>query len=106
VTAKSTLEAESCGAAKAAPFLFGFSPTEKAIPPIPLLVDNLAALSTANHPKVTGQTTHIDLRYFRIRDYCGDDGEPARVRDLWVPTKLNVADFVSKILTTPLYFYV
>jgi len=64
-------------------------------------VDNLPALSTANHPKVTGQTKHIALRYFRIRDYCGADGEPARLRCLWVPTKLNPADFFSKIVSTP-----
>ena len=110
ITAKSTLEAEliaGCSAADDAvwfhqfvvsnPFLFDFS-SEDSIPPVPLLIDNQPALSTANHPRVTGQTKHIALRHFRIRDYAGDGGNVPRIRCYWVPTKLNPADFFSKLL--------
>ena len=65
---------------------------------VPLLIDNEPALSAANHPKVTAQTKHIQLRHFRIRAAAGDDGEPPRVRCLWCPTKYNVADNFTKLL--------
>ena len=37
--------------------------------PVPIFVDNEAALSVANHPKTTPKSKFIDLREFRIRDY-------------------------------------
>mgnify|MGYP001801608175 FL=1 len=118
VTAKSTLESEIIAASSACdeacwfhllvesiPFVFGFS--QKATPPVvPLLLDNLAALSTSNHPKTTQASKHLDLRVFRIRDAQGDYQEDvpeqerptARIRCFWCPTKFNLADFFSKML--------
>jgi len=78
------------------PFIFPKS--ERGLRPIPLLVDNLAAISTANHPKVTSASKHLQLRVFRLRDYQGDNNCIPRVTCFWVPTKNNVADFMSKLL--------
>ena len=110
ITARSTLEAELIAAASAsdecvwifhfaqtAPFLFGYTSANQ-VRPVPLLVDNEPALSTANHPKITAQTKHIRLREFRIRDAIGDDHAPPRIRCLWCPTKFNVADHFTKLL--------
>ena len=38
------------------------------IPAIPIMIDNKAALSVANHPESSPRTRHICLREFRIRD--------------------------------------
>ena len=47
------------------PFLFGnIDPS-----PIPLFVDNLAALSVTNHPNSGAKSRHVALREFRIRDH-------------------------------------
>jgi len=120
ITAKSTLEAELIAAFSAAdeaawlhqfacsvPFLFCLqqpgapAPNERDVPPVPVLVDNLPAIQTANHPRVTGNTKHIALRDFRIRDYSGDCDNVPRIRVYWVPTKLNAADFFSKLPPAP-----
>ena len=73
------------------PFLFGF---ESKVPPIPLLIDNQACLSVANHPENSQRTKHIALREFRIRDYV----EGGQVRPLWCPGTHNLADHFTKIL--------
>mmetsp|Transcript_7020 Transcript_7020/g.10470 ORF Transcript_7020/g.10470 Transcript_7020/m.10470 type:complete len:174 (+) Transcript_7020:1502-2023(+) len=78
------------------PFIFPVENDE--LRPVPLLVDNLAAISTANHPKVTSASKHLQLRVFRLRDDQGDQNNIKRVQCLWVPTKYNVADFMSKLL--------
>ena len=68
------------------------------VPPVPLLIDNCAALSVANHPRTTPRSKHISLREFRIRDYQGDTGHPQSIICLWTPTKLNVSDIFTKLL--------
>ena len=78
LTAKSTLEAELISASSAAdectwlhalastlPFIFGRNPKDpNHAPPVPLLIDNCAALSVANHTRTTPRSKHISLREF------------------------------------------
>ena len=63
------------------PFVFGPSKA------IPLLMDNLAALSVANHPKHNPVTRHIYLTEFRIRD-------AHEFLDRFVPTFVQVPRIV------------
>jgi hypothetical protein len=65
---------------------------------IPLLVDNQAALSTANHPLTTPKSKFVSLRDFRIRDYQNE----GIVRPAWIPGKINPADGFTKLLGTQL----
>ena len=103
LTARSTFEAELIAASVAAdeaawfhslqselPFIF--APDGSDILPIPLLIDNLNALNIANHPKQTPASKHVKLREFRIQDHA----KANTVRNLWVPTPLNVSDFFTK----------
>ena len=46
------------------PFLFGL---KQEIPAIPIMIDNKAALSVANHPESSPRTRHICLRELRTR---------------------------------------
>jgi len=78
------------------PFLFGIKGT---VPPIPLLIDNQACLSVANHPENSQRTKHIALREFRIRDYV----EAGQVRPLWCPGSHNLADHFTKLLGREMY---
>ena len=81
--------------AESLPFLFGnIDPS-----PIPLFVDNLAALSVTNHPNSGAKSRHVALREFRIRDHH----EANKVRPYWCPGPLNVADFFSKTLQKNLF---
>ena len=82
-------------------FIFGTNSEDPThAPPVPVLLDNTAALSVANHPKQTPRSRHISLREFRIRDYSGDNNHTQCIRCLWVPTKFNVADFFTKLLAS------
>ena len=67
--------------------------------PIPLFVDNLAALSVTNHPNSGAKSRHVALREFRIRDHH----EANKIRPYWCPGPLNVADFFSKTLQKNLF---
>ena len=81
--------------AESLPFLFGnIDPS-----PIPLFVDNLAALSVTNHPNSGAKSRHVALREFRIRDHH----EANKIRPYWCPGPLNVADFFSKTLQKNLF---
>ena len=73
------------------PFLFGIVGE---VPAVPLLIDNQACLSVANHPENSTRTRHIALREFRIRDYV----ELKQVRPLWCPGTHNLADHFTKLL--------
>ena len=97
LTAKSTLESELIAASSAADecawlhslastlaFIFGTNSEDPThAPPVPVLLDNTAALSVANHPKQTPRSRHISLREFRILDYSGDNNHVQCVRCLW-----------------------
>jgi len=67
---------------------FIFPAEENGLKPVPLLVDNLAAISTANHPKVTSTSKHLQLRVFRLRDYQGDNN---------ISPELSVFGFLQRI---------
>ena len=67
--------------------------------PIPLLVDNKAALSVANHPKVGKGSKFVDLREYRIRDYQME----GVIRPLWIPGNLNPSDLFTKLLGKTLF---
>ena len=103
LTARSTFEAELIAASVAADeaawfhslqseLNFIFAPDGSDIMHIPLLIDNLNALNIANHPKQTPVSKHVKLREFRIQDHA----KANTVRNLWVPTPLNVSDFFTK----------
>ena len=104
LTAGSTMEAELIAASSAAdsavwyhsfqesyPLIFGITGKPESVP---LLIDNQAALSVANHPVSSPRTRHICLREFRIRDFH----EAGKVRPFWCPGTHNVADHFSKLL--------
>ena len=109
LTAGSTMEAELIAASSAAdaavwyftlqeyfPVLFGL--TSKPLP-VPLLIDNKACLSVANHPMSSPRTRHICIREFRIRDYA----EERKIRPYWTPGTHNVADHFTKPLAKTLF---
>ena len=59
---------------------------------IPIMIDNKAALSVANHPESSPRTRHICLREFRIRDmhearqvrpYLGGNGSVPDLDGKW-----------------------
>ena len=62
-----------------------------------LLGDNQATIFTANNPETSQRSKHLEIRWFRIRDYVKDN--LLRVRH--IPTGGNVADFFTKSLQGP-----
>ena len=113
LTARSTFQAELIAASSAADvaawyfnmaselrFIFFRDLTAKqAVPPIPLLIDNVNALSCSNHPKQTPASKHVHLREFRIRHHVKNEV----IRCLWVPTPLNAADLFTKPMGPTLF---
>ena len=106
ITASSSMQSELIAASTAAdqavwfhtlmsnfPTLFKHDASQP-IPPVPLLIDNKAALSVANHPDNSARTRHIALREFRIRDFV----EAGQVRPFWCPGSHNLADHFTKPL--------
>ena len=65
--------------------------------PFPLFNDNLGATQTVNNPDTSWRTRHLDVKYFKIRDYIKE----MKLTVSHVPTHLNVADFFTKALTYP-----
>ena len=59
-----------------------------------LLGDNQSAIFTANNPETSQRSKHLEIRWFRIRDYIND--LTLQVRH--IPTLDNVADFFTKSL--------
>ena len=53
---------------------------------------------TANHPRTTAASQHIDIRHICIRDAQGEGGHIPRIRCYWIPTELNPADHFSMLL--------
>ena len=62
-----------------------------------LLGDNQATIFTANNPETSQRSKHLEIRWFRVRDYVKD--LTLRVRH--IPTGGNVADFFTKSLQGP-----
>ena len=59
-----------------------------------LLGDNQSAIFTAGNPETSQRSKHLEIRWFRIRDYIRD--LTLRVRH--IPTQHNIADFFTKSL--------
>jgi hypothetical protein len=68
-------------------------------PPFPLLNDNLGAVQTVTNPTTSVGSRHLDLRYFRTREYI----KQQKLAVSHIPTKLNVADVFTKPLIYGLF---
>ena len=62
-----------------------------------LLGDNQSAIFTAGNPETTQRSKHLEIRWFRIRDYVQNGTLQVR----HIPTGDNVADFFTKSLQGP-----
>ena len=69
------------------------------VQPVPILCDNLAALSVAAHPRQTPMSKHIQLKHFRIHDYQIAN----QIKPLWIPSEINASDIFTKILQPHIY---
>jgi hypothetical protein len=67
--------------------------------PIPIMCDNQGTVFTAHNPNQNQRSKHLDIRYFKVRQYIEDK----LVNVLFVPTKLNLADFFTKSLHSQAY---
>jgi hypothetical protein len=68
---------------------------------VPLLVDNQAAIQTAENPCLQHHTKHLGRRYGFIRE-AREDGEILLVH---TPGKVNIADIFTKVLPYAHYVY-
>ena len=68
--------------------------------PVPILCDNQGTVFTANNPHQSQRSKHLDIRYFRVRQFIKQE----LLEVLHVPTEHNLADFFTKSLT-PVHFY-
>ena len=59
-----------------------------------LLGDNQSAIFTSNNPETSQRSKHLEIRWFRIRDYIKDLSIQVR----HVSTGDNIADFFTKSL--------
>ena len=79
------------------PFAYDNEKTEKWVKkmrPTWLLGDNASAIFTSNNPETSQRSKHLEIRWFRIRDYI-EEGILA-VRH--IRTGDNIADFFTKSL--------
>ena len=67
------------------------------LPPTHIFCDNLGACHTANNPKSSGSSKHIEIRYLKIREYQQDSKLVVKHVD---GTK-NTADMFTKPLANP-----
>ena len=74
----------------------GFPPKE----PMPVYVDNQAAIDLSYNPEFHSRTKHIDRRHFYIRELVEDHV----VRVQYVNTAENLADFFTKPLPPKTFF--
>ena len=62
-----------------------------------LLGDNQSAIFTASNPETTQRSKHLEIRWFRIRDYVQQHSLQVR----HIRTGDNIADFFTKALQGP-----
>ena len=76
----------------------GAIPSDKLqMAPTPIMVDNFGTTKTANNPVSSTQgSKHIDVRYFRVRDFIKNK----LLRVISCRTHVNIADFFTKGLPT------
>ena len=65
------------------------------MPPTTIANDNASANIVANNPTTTFRNRHIGSRYFQVRNYVRNQ----QLLPTHVPTKLNVADLFTKVIT-------
>ena len=75
------------------------SDTGYCMKPFPLFNDNLGATQTVNNPVTSWRTRHLDVKYFKIRDYIKEQ----KLTVSHISTTLNVADFFTKALAYPMF---
>jgi hypothetical protein len=75
------------------------SETGYCMKPFPLFNDNLGATQTVNNPVTSWRTRHLDVKYFKIRDYIKEQ----KLTVSHISTNLNVADFFTKALAYPMF---
>ena len=63
--------------------------------PFPLFNDNLGSVQTVNNPETSWRTRHLDVKYFKVRDYIREK----KLLVSHIGTHNNVADFFTKALT-------
>lgn len=61
--------------------------------------DNQRAIQLVRNPVFHGRTTHIDIRYHFIRDQL----ESNKIDIIYIETKMQIADILTKPLATPLF---
>jgi hypothetical protein len=66
---------------------------------VELFGDNKSAIFTSNNPRTTPQSKHLDVRYFKTRDYI----EAGILSFTYVDTSDNIADFFTKSLARPAF---
>ena len=76
---------------------FGLKDSE----PIDLFVDNKSAIDVAYNPEHHTRMKHVERRHFFIRELV----ENHMIRVPFVSTHENQADFFTKVLETPTFFY-
>jgi hypothetical protein len=69
--------------------------------PIDLFVDNKSAIDVAYNPEHHTRMKHVERRHFFIRELV----ENNLIRVPFVSTHENQADFFTKVLETPTFFY-
>ena len=62
-----------------------------------LLGDNQSAIFTSNNPETSQRSKHLEIRWFRIRDYVQQHSLQVR----HIRTGDNIADFFTKALQGP-----
>ena len=62
--------------------------------PTPLLCDNKGTVFTANNPVTNLRSRHLEVRWFKVRDYVRD----GLLKVAHLRTEHNVADFFTKPL--------
>ena len=68
--------------------------TRAVLNPTWLLGDNQSAIFTSNNPETSQRSKHLEIRWFRIRDYIKDLSIQVR----HIRTGDNIADFFTKAL--------
>ena len=64
------------------------------IPLSPLCGGNLGSTFTSNNPETSGGNKHLDVRFFKHRDYV----KSGKTRVKFIGTKDHVSDFFTKAL--------
>ena len=68
--------------------------SQSSLAPTPIACDNQAVVAASGNPETSQRTRHLDMRYFKVRDYIRQ--QQLRVRH--IRTDVNVADFFTKQL--------